>query len=457
MSTIAAISTPYGIGGISVVRVSGENAIKITQKIFRAHDGTLLESMNGYTCKLGNIIFENNELDEVIVTVFKAPRSYTGEDSTQISCHGSMFITKSILRALLSSGAVLAGPGEFTKRAFLNKKISLDKAESVMGLISSNYEKARKINYSAYCGFLGKKIDEIKSKFFDILSDLNAEIDYSDEDVPELDDNQLILRLENIKSELNNLIKSYSIGCVIKNGLKVAILGAPNVGKSTLMNFLSKKEKSIVTDIAGTTRDAIEESIILNNIPIVLIDTAGIRETSDKIEQIGTKKSKEIAEISDLILFMLDASREITDEEIKIINSFDKNKILIIINKSDINSNYNFEKLKKININNNINNFVLISAKNGIGIDNLSKKIEEFVDFGSYENENLIIMSERQYNILLRAQKNLENAINKIKSVPRDIFADILKESVQVLCEFSGENLETKIVDSVFEKFCVGK
>lgn len=453
MSTIAAISTPYGIGGISVVRVSGEDAIKITQKIFKAHDGTLLENMNGYTCKLGNIIFENNTLDEVIVTVFKAPRSYTGEDITQISCHGSMFITKSILRALLNSGAVMAGPGEFTKRAFLNKKISLDKAESVMGLISSNYEKARKINYSAYCGFLGKKIDEIKNKFFDILSDLNAEIDYSDEDVPELDNNQLILRLENINSKLNNLIKSYSIGCVIKNGLKVAILGAPNVGKSTLMNFLSKKEKSIVTDIAGTTRDAIEESIILNNIPIVLIDTAGIRETSDKIEQIGTQKSKEIAEISDLILFMLDASREITDEEIKIINSFDKNKILIIINKSDINSNYNLKKLKKLNI----KNFVLISAKNGTGIDNLSKKIEEFIDFSSYENENLIIMSERQYNVLLRAQKNLENAIDKIKSVPRDIFADILKESAEILCEFSGENLETKIVDSVFEKFCVGK
>ena len=453
MSTIAAISTPYGIGGISVVRVSGEDAIKITQKIFKAHDGTLLENMNGYTCKLGNIIFENNTLDEVIVTVFKAPRSYTGEDITQISCHGSMFITKSILRALLSSGAVMAGPGEFTKRAFLNKKISLDKAESVMGLISSNYEKARKINYSAYCGFLGKKIDEIKNKFFDILSDLNAEIDYSDEDVPELDNNQLILRLENINSKLNNLIKSYSIGCVIKNGLKVAILGAPNVGKSTLMNFLSKKEKSIVTDIAGTTRDAIEESIILNNIPIVLIDTAGIRETSDKIEQIGTQKSKEIAEISDLILFMLDASREITDEEIKIINSFDKNKILIIINKSDINSNYNLKKLKKLNI----KNFVLISAKNGTGIDNLSKKTEEFIDFSSYENENLIIMSERQYNVLLRAQKNLENAIDKIKSVPRDIFADILKESAEILCEFSGENLETKIVDSVFEKFCVGK
>ncbi len=453
MSTIAAISTPYGIGGISVVRVSGEDAIKITQKIFKAHDGTLLENMNGYTCKLGNIIFENNTLDEVIVTVFKAPRSYTGEDITQISCHGSMFITKSILRALLNSGAVMAGPGEFTKRAFLNKKISLDKAESVMGLISSNYEKARKINYSAYCGFLGKKIDEIKNKFFDILSDLNAEIDYSDEDVPELDNNQLILRLENINSKLNNLIKSYSIGCIIKNGLKVAILGAPNVGKSTLMNFLSKKEKSIVTDIAGTTRDAIEESIILNNIPIVLIDTAGIRETSDKIEQIGTQKSKEIAEISDLILFMLDASREITDEEIKIINSFDKNKILIIINKSDINPNYNLEKLKKLNI----KNFVLISAKNGTGIDNLSKKIEEFIDFGAFQNENLIIMSERQYNVLLRAQKNLGNAIDKIKSVPRDIFADILKESAEILCEFSGENLETKIVDSVFEKFCVGK
>lgn len=450
MSTIAAISTPCGMGGIAVIRVSGKNSIKFTQKIFKSRDGTPLENMNGFTSKLGTIVFDDNPIDEVIVSIFKAPNSYTGENMAEISCHGSMFIAKSILRCLLKSGAVLAGPGEFTKRAFLNGKISLEKAESVMGLISSNYEKARKINYSTYCGSLGKKIDDIKSKLIDVLSDLNAGIEYSYEDIPQISNNEVILKLEKLNSELNELIKSYSVGCIIKNGLRVAILGAPNVGKSTLMNFLSKKEKSIVTDIAGTTRDAIEEEIILGNIPIVLTDTAGLRETDDKIEQIGTRKAREIAECSDLIIFMLDASRKITEKELEIIDSFDKTKIIIVINKSDINPNF---YLKGVNL----DDCVQISAKYGTGIDNLSEKIEKFIDFAPFENENLIIMNERQHDVLVRSFESIKNAMDKINSVTQDVFSELLKESVQILCEFSGENIETEIVDSVFEKFCVGK
>ena len=447
MKTIAAISTPYGIGGLSVVRVSGEDAFKISQRVFKSHDGTLLEDMPGYTCKLGIVYYQNRPIDEVIASVFKSPRSYTGENIVQLSCHGSMFIAKSVLRSLLDAGAHMAGPGEFTKRAFLNGKMSLDKAESVMGLISSNYEKSRSISFSAYCGSLDSRINEIRQVLIDILSNLNAEIDYSDEDIPEMSNEEIISKINDAKSEIKRLIDSYSVGYVVKNGLRTAIIGAPNVGKSTLMNFLSKREKSIVTDIAGTTRDAIEESIIIGDVPLVLIDTAGIRETEDKIEKIGTEKSMEIAKTADLILILLDASRKITNEETKLINSFNKRKVIVIVNKIDMNSNYKCD----------FDNPVLISAKTGQGIDYLAKRISNFVDFGSCEDENLIITTERQRDVLVKSLKSLKGIEDKIGAIPRDILSEIIKKPLEILSEFSGENIEKEIVDQIFSKFCVGK
>lgn len=447
MKTIAAISTPHGIGGLSVVRISGKDAFKISQRVFKSHDGTLLEDMPGYACKLGIVHYEDRPIDEVIASVFKSPRSYTGENMVQLSCHGSMFIAKSVLRSLLDAGAHMAGPGEFTKRAFLNGKMSLDKAESVMGLISSNYEKSRSISFSAYCGSLDDKINEIRQILIDILSNLNAEIDYSDEDIPEMSNEEIVSKMHYAKSEIKKLIDSYSVGYVVKNGLRTAIIGAPNVGKSTLMNFLSKREKSIVTDIAGTTRDAIEESIIIGDVPLVLIDTAGIRETEDKIEKIGTEKSMEIAKAADLILILLDASRETTNEEIKLINLFDKKKVIIIVNKIDMNSSYKCD----------FDNPVLISAKTGQGIDYLAKRISSFVDFGSCEDENLIITTERQRDVLVKSLESLKDIENKISEIPRDILAEIIKKPLEILSEFSGENIEKEIVDQIFSKFCVGK
>ena len=447
MKTIAAISTPHGIGGLSVVRISGKDAFKISQRVFKSHDGTLLEDMPGYTCKLGIVYYQNRPIDEVIASVFKSPRSYTGENMVQLSCHGSMFIAKSVLRSLLDAGAHMAGPGEFTKRAFLNGKMSLDKAESVMGLISSNYEKSRNISFSAYCGSLDGKINEIRQILIDILSNLNAEIDYSDEDIPEMSNEEIMSKIHYAKSEIKKLINSYSVGYIVKNGLRTAIIGAPNVGKSTLMNFLSKREKSIVTDIAGTTRDAIEESIIIGDIPLVLIDTAGIRETEDKIEKIGTEKSMEIAKTADLILILLDASRKITDEEIKLINLLDKKKVIIIVNKIDMNSNYKCD----------FDNPVFISAKTGQGTDDLAKRISNFVDFGSCEDENLIITTERQRDVLVKSLKSLKGIEDKIGEIPRDILSEIIKKPLKILSEFSGENIEKEIVDQIFSKFCVGK
>ena len=450
MNTIAAISTPYGSGGIAVVRVSGDDAIDIAQKVFKSYDGSTLNEMKGFTSKLGKVYHNGEPIDEVIASVFKAPKSYTGENIVQISCHGGMYITKCVLRSLLDAGASMAGRGEFTRRAFLNGKISLEKAESIMGLISSSYETERKINFSTYCGALNNKISEIKKILIDLLSSINAEIDYPDEDIPHVSNDEILLRINKVEFEIDKLVKSYSAGYIIQNGIRTAIIGAPNVGKSTLMNLLSNREKSIVTDIAGTTRDAIEEKIIIGNVPLVLIDTAGIRETNDKIEQIGAQKSREIADTATLILFLIDSSRGMSSEELQLINSFDQKKVIIIVNKIDINPNFEISQIENKKV-------VYMSAKNGNGIENLSKEIERFVDFNSDEGDELIITTERQRDVLLKSLNSIRNIKSEIYEIPIDVLAELLKDPLNILSEFSGEQVEDKIVDDIFSKFCVGK
>ena len=450
MKTIVAISTPIGVGGISMVRVTGDESLEIAQKIFKAYDGTLLKDMPGYTAKVGRVFYKEKCIDEVVAVVFRAPRSFTCEDIVQIDCHGGLLITQTVLRAFLEAGAVMAGPGEFSKRAFLNGKMSLDEAESIMGLICSNYEKDREINFSSYCGNLGKKIESIKNKIVDTLSDLNVELDYPDEDVPHLSDDEILNRLNDIIKEFNKMQRNYHVNSFIRSGIRTAIIGIPNTGKSTLMNLISNREKSIVTDIPGTTRDAIEESVMIGDIPIVLIDTAGIRETTDKIEKIGAERSKEIAKSADMVFMVLDASQKISDDEINIINSLDKNKSLIIINKIDLNDNYNENILKDYKI-------VRMSAKNGKGLEDLSEQVSNLVNFPSIEHESLLLANERQYDIVRRASNKIVEVIDKFNSVPRDILSDMIKESLSVLSEFNGDHVEKDIVDSIFSKFCVGK
>lgn len=450
MKTIAAISTPIGVGGISMVRVTGDNAIEISQKIFKSYDGTLLKDVPGYTAKVGRIFYNGKCIDEVVAVVFKAPRSFTGEDIVQIDCHGGLLITKTVLRAFLDAGASMAGPGEFSKRAFLNGKMSLDEAESIMGLISSNYEKDREINFSSYCGNLGKKIESIKNKILDILSDLNVELDYPDEDVPHLSDDEILNRLNNINEEFNKMQKNYHINSFIRSGIRTAIIGIPNTGKSTLMNLISNREKSIVTDIPGTTRDAIEESVMIGDIPIVLIDTAGIRETNDKIEKIGTERSKEIAKSADMVFMVIDASQKISSDEINIINSLDKSKTLIIVNKIDLNNNYKSNFIEGFKT-------VYMSAKTGKGLDNLSEQVSNLVNFPSIESESLLLSTKRQYDIVKKSNNKICEVINGIHTVPRDILSDMIKESLKILSEFDGSNIENDVVDSIFSKFCVGK
>ncbi|MDR1364457.1 MAG: tRNA uridine-5-carboxymethylaminomethyl(34) synthesis GTPase MnmE [Oscillospiraceae bacterium] len=452
MSTIAAIATPIGVGSISVIRISGENCFKIADKIFVSCDGISLNQLSGYHAKFGSIFYKNKFIDEVVALVFRAPKSYTGENIIEISCHGGIYITKCILRAILDSGAKLANPGEFTKRAFLNDKISLEKAESVMGLISANHLKAQEMYSSSFNGDLGLKINKIKSYFIDILSGIDAYIDYPDEDILEVDINKIKEKIISANYEISKLIKTFSFGRAIKQGVRIAIIGAPNSGKSTFMNLLSNSEKSIVTDIPGTTRDIIEETVIFGDLPIVLIDTAGIRETKDKIEKIGVEKSFQAAKTAEIIFMIFDSSKEISKKEIEILEFFKKYKILCILNKIDLDKKISVSLIKKYS-----KNITQISAKTGLGIENLKKKLNEILGFKKSENENLIIANERQYDILNRSIQSSEKILKFLEFEPLDIIAELIKETLEILTEFTGENINIEVIDAIFSKFCVGK
>ncbi|MDR2074175.1 MAG: tRNA uridine-5-carboxymethylaminomethyl(34) synthesis GTPase MnmE [Oscillospiraceae bacterium] len=450
METIAAISTPIGVGSIGLVRVSGGCAIKIADSVFQAADGEKLSGLLGYRAKYGTVVCDGDYLDEAVATVFRAPKSYTGEDVVEISCHGGIFLTRCLLRSVLEAGAKFADPGEFSKRAFLNGKISLEKAESIMDLIASNSEISRKISFSAFDGTMGKKINEIKSFITDVYTMASAGIDFPDQDI---DQEFVKEKIIDTDSKVSKLINSYSIGSVIKHGLKAVIIGSTNVGKSTLMNLLSQREKSIVTEIPGTTRDLIEEKVLIGDIELNLIDTAGIRETSEIIENLGKKKALEIANTAELIFMLFDSSRNITNSELELLKKFNKEKIIAIFNKCDLESaisEHAFNEVLKFS-----KQIVKMSANIGYGLKELKSAVYDFVNFTGLESESLIITSERQFDILRRVSEALKNAIS-CKSY-LDLVAENLNEALKILNQFSGENVNEAVIDSIFSKFCVGK
>ncbi|BED91519.1 MAG: tRNA uridine-5-carboxymethylaminomethyl(34) synthesis GTPase MnmE [Candidatus Improbicoccus pseudotrichonymphae] len=449
---IAAISTPVGIGSISAVRVSGCKSIEFADKIFKSFDGKKLQDIPGYRAKYGRILYEREVLDEVVALVFKAPKSYTGENSVDFFCHGGVVICKQILNALLSVGVRLAMPGEFSKRAFLNGKISLDKAEAIADLISSEFEKSKKISLSAFNGETGNKIENIKKNLLEIFTNINAKIDYPEDDFSEFSNKNIETQITKLNNEIKQLVESFKFGKIIKCGIKTAIVGSPNVGKSTLMNLLSKKERSIVTDIPGTTRDIIEETILLGNIPLILTDTAGMRETDEVIEKLGAKKALELAHTADLIFYVIDASKDLDKYNIDLMKKFKKNKIVAILNKIDLNHNIDVETLKKISF-----RVVKISAKKNIGINNLENSIYDFIGISSLKNENLIITNQRQFEILKKVKNLLEKMTNFLNMDRWDILAELIKESIEILGEFSGINVNETVIDEIFSKFCLGK
>lgn len=453
--TIAAIATPRAAGGISVIRISGNKSIEITDKFFKPVSSEKIPSqMKGYTCAYGNYFDENNEkIDDGIVTVFRSPRSYTGEDMTEVSCHGGIFVTQKLLRCIYRCGARPAEPGEFTKRAFLNGKMSLTQAESVMDIISADGENFYKCAESLKEGSLFKRISEISQKIIHILGDISAWVDYPEEDISEVNNESLITSLKSIADELNRLASTYDYGRIIRQGIDTVICGKPNVGKSTIMNLLAGCERSIVTDIAGTTRDVIEESVRIGDIVLRLSDTAGIRETSDKAEKIGVSLAERKINSADLIFAVFDGSREFDPDDEKLCEKFrNKKNVIAVINKSDMECIIDENKIRS-----SFENVISISAVDNVSISVIENILEKMLD--EYDiSDNIIIANERQKSCVDNAIRCVNEAISALQfGDTLDAVEIIIEDAENYLLELTGERISEVIINEVFSRFCVGK
>lgn len=453
-NTIAAISTAQGIGGIGVIRVSGDNAISIVDKIFKSVSGKKICDAKGYTAHYGHIINEFGEIvDEVIITLFRAPKSYTGEDVVEISCHGGLYITKSILRLVLAKGADPAGPGEFTKRAFLNGKIGLTQAEAVMDVIGAKNKQAAESATYAREGALNKRIMAVNELLVDLDSKLSVWVDYPDEEISEVSDESLSESLEKIKNQLNQLLKTYDIGKIIKDGVYTVIVGEPNVGKSTLMNLLSCCERSIVTNIPGTTRDVVEETVNIGDVTLRLADTAGIRDTDDEVEQIGVNKAIKYLNQADLILLVLDASKEISEDTRNLINQVKNKNVIAVVNKTDLNKKIDISEVRI-----SVPEIVEISAINATGVENLANAVCKVTSVSQLDPSEGILSTERQAISVKRALDFVEEAIKAIQSqVTLDAVTILIEEAIEELLILTGERVSDVVVSNIFKKFCVGK
>lgn len=460
METIAAISTAIGNGGIGIIRMSGKESFKILEKIFKNSKGEKLDlnKIKGYTIQYGTIVDSktNEKIDEVLVSFFKNPKSYTREDMCEINSHGGMIIEKQILEQCLKNGAILAEPGEFTKRAFLNGRIDLSQAESIMDLINSKTEKESKASINQLQGDLSNKINEIRHDLLDIMADIEASIDYPEYDIEEVTNSKALGILNNTKDKLESLKDTFRSGKILKEGIKTAIIGRPNAGKSSLLNKILKEERAIVSEIEGTTRDTIEEFITIKGIPLKIIDTAGIRKTSDKIEEIGVKKALDIAKDAELVLVILDNSKDLTEEDREILKLAESKNSIILLNKVDLKENNleNSEELKKIN-----KRIIKISAKNGNGIEELYNEIENMFQIKNLETDGEIIITNiRHKNQIEYAINNINEAINAVKNnLPIDIISISIKQTLEDLGKITGENVSEDIINEIFSKFCLGK
>lgn len=453
MSTICAISTPNAVGGISVIRISGENAISVTSKIFQPISCDSVERMEGYTCCYGKINFEGNEIDDGVLTVFRAPRSFTGEDVCEISCHGGIFVTKQVLRAVISSGAIPAQAGEFTKRAFLNGKVSLTQAEAVMDMIMAQGEQAHRSAVSAHEGVLFSRIKRITEKLVSILGELAAWVDYPEEDLPQIEFTTLQNSLNSVISELDDLLKGYDIGRIFREGIDTVIVGKPNVGKSTLMNMLLGFERSIVTEIAGTTRDIVEESVKLGDLILRLSDTAGIRETVDFVEGVGVSLAYKKLDEADLVIAVFDNSEELSADDFELFEKIGDKPCVAVINKSDL-----VQKLDKGKLNEKFDKVIEISAKNKTGINELVAELEDLFQINQFDANAGVITTERQKQCVDIAKVSIEKALFDLTNGESyDAVTVMIDEGANTLLELTGEKATEAVVANVFSRFCVGK
>ena len=430
MSTIVSISTAPGIGGIGIIRMSGEKSFEILDKIFKPKTSQKIEDIKGYTIKYGHIVENNEIIDEVLVSYFKAPRSYTTENMCEINSHGGNVVVKKILEICLKNGAELAEPGEFTKRAFLNGRIDLAQAESVIDVINAKSDKEAKSGIKQLEGYLSKEIKGIKQEILDVLVNIEVTIDYPEYDTPEVQEKEIAQMLESVGKKLKKLEKSFDNGKIIKDGIKTAIIGKPNAGKSSLLNAILKEDRAIVTDIAGTTRDTIEEFVTINGIPLNLVDTAGIREAADEVEKIGVEKSIKQANDADLIIAIFDSSKDLEEEDIEILNLIKGKKSIILLNKSDLNSKINENDDRFTSITENI---LRISALNKYGIDELYEKIAELFNLNEINLDNEILITNiRHKNIISKSLENVNKAKEALEiNMPIDIITIYIKEILE--------------------------
>ncbi len=451
--TVAAISTAQGEGGIGVIRISGDDALEIADKIFKNINGRKITEMKGYTAAFGKICNNGEEIDEAVALVFRAPNSYTGEDVVELSCHGGVFITKQVLRAVLSAGAVPAQAGEFTKRAFLNGKIDLTEAEAVIDIISAKSTSAARAALFAKEGVLRKKINSVKDDLLSLAAHLSAWADYPEEDIAEVTDDMIFDTCNRAIMALEKLLSSYDSGQAVKQGIDTVIAGKPNVGKSTLMNLLSGCEKSIVTDIPGTTRDIVEDTVVVGDVILRLSDTAGLRETDDTVEKIGVDRARKRLEECGLLLAVFDNSRELDSEDIELLESAKNVPAVAIINKTDLE-----QKLDINYISNIISNIVYVSAKSGEGHEELVKAVEKIAGTQNLNPSEGILSNERQRLAVSNALSSIKEARDALSlGMTFDAVTVSLEDAISQLLELTGEKASDEIIDHVFHNFCVGK
>lgn len=455
MSTIAAISTAPGNAGIGIIRLSGDDCFKILQKIFKPKNKG---EIKGYTIKYGNIVKSENDeiIDEVLVSYFVAPKSYTKENMCEINSHGGIVVENQILEECLKNGAVLAEPGEFTKRAFMNGRIDLSQAEAVIDIINSKTEKEMMVAQRHLEGSLSKKIKDIQGEILNLMADIEASIDYPEYDIEETTNKKINDTLNSVEEKLLKLKNSFENGKILKEGIKTAIIGKPNVGKSSLLNLILGENRAIVSDIEGTTRDTIEEYINIKGVPLKIVDTAGIRKTNDEVEKIGVERSINNISDAELIIALFDDSRTFDDQDQKILDLIEGKKTIILINKIDLGKNLikENEKLKKFK-----NNIIEFSTINETGLDKLYNQIEELFKLNELDCENTeIITNNRHKQQILYALEDVAKGRESLEThMPVDITAICLKDILERLAEITGENVSEDIINEIFKKFCLGK
>ncbi|MBQ2791889.1 MAG: tRNA uridine-5-carboxymethylaminomethyl(34) synthesis GTPase MnmE [Oscillospiraceae bacterium] len=452
-NTVAAISTPLGVGGIGVIRVSGPDAFSVTEAIFAPVSGKKLTDQKGYTAHYGRLHDSDGEFDEAVVTLFRAPHSYTGEDVTEISCHGGLYLLQRCLRAVLDAGARLAEPGEFTKRAYLNGKLGLAQAESVMDLIGSSGKQAARAALAGRDGVLSRKIDAIADRLVDIGAHLAAWNDYPDEDMESVEPENLSASLFAALEDCRRLLAGYDAGKVLREGVETAIIGRPNVGKSTLMNLLAGTEKSIVTAIPGTTRDVVEETVLAGEVKLRLADTAGIRSTDDPVEQVGVSLARKRLSSAQLILAVLDRSEPLSDEDLALLEELRDRPAIAVLNKSDLPQQLDEEKLAGL-----VQKTVEISARSGEGADALVEAISQMLHLSDIDPTAPLVANERQRVCLQKSAAALQEAADAAAmGVTLDAVTVCLDEAISPLLELTGRKASDAVVDAVFANFCVGK